>query len=115
VVQLGAELVQVAFPSFPVVVEEPVLGLGHPVRLVGPRFRDEVYLEAGFAKDPKGMKRFADEQFCLGHNASMLEKGFVKAKCLFHNDLPVSLQIRIERCVCAGHSDESLAGWSHSA
>ncbi len=60
-VQLGAELIRVVFPTFPVVVEEPVLGLGHPVRLVGPRFRDEVYLEVGFAKDLEGMKCFADE------------------------------------------------------
>ena len=48
-------------PDFPVVVGKLVLGLGHLVWLVGPRFRDEVYLEAGFAKDLEGIKRFADE------------------------------------------------------
>ena len=92
VVQLGAELARVVFPYFHVVFGELVVGLGHPVRFVGPRSRDKVYLEAGFAKDLEGIKHFADEQSCLGHNASMLERGFVKAKCLFRNDLPVSLQ-----------------------
>jgi len=77
---------------FHVVFGELVIGLGHPVRFVGPRSRDKVYLEAGFAKDLEGIKHFADEQSCLGHNASMLERGFVKAKGLFRNELPVSLQ-----------------------
>ena len=49
------------FPYFPVAVGELVLGLGHPIRLVGPRSGDEVYLEAGFAKDLEGIERFADE------------------------------------------------------
>ena len=60
-VQPGVELARVVFPYFPVAVGELVLGLGHPIRLVGPRSGDEVYLEAGFAKDLEGIERFADE------------------------------------------------------
>jgi hypothetical protein len=92
VVQFGAELARVVFPYFPVVVGELVLSLGHPVRFVGSRSRDKVYLEAGFAKDLEGIKHFAGEQSCLSRNPSILERGFVKAKGLFRNDLPVSLQ-----------------------
>jgi hypothetical protein len=55
------ELARAVFPYFAIVDVKAFLGLGHPVWLVGPRFRDEVYLEAGFAKDLEGLDRSADE------------------------------------------------------
>jgi hypothetical protein len=61
VVQLRAELARAVFPYFAIVDVKAFLGLGHPVWLVGPRFRDQVYLEAGFAKDLEGLDRSADE------------------------------------------------------
>jgi hypothetical protein len=99
-IQLLPKLAVRVLPDVAVVILQPVLLHGQPVRLVGAGLGDEGDFEAGFAEDVEGVEGFGYEEACVlrvdvNAGLEMVNGTYERKVCgrggSWAGDLPVSL------------------------